>query len=168
MSERIGDYPIGAWGAESRDYHVSVAVPPGALGEEMLAARVSVIGGTAGGRGAGAGARAGDAGPTTPHCPLRSTSASPTTPARPSWPTRSRRAWPPGTPATSRPPPRSSAARCSSRPSPATTDTAKLLARVVDVVDERTGTVRLKQDVAGVDAELANVRSVKTVRVKKA
>ena len=47
-------------------------------------------------------------------------------------------------------------------------DTAKLLARVVDVVDERTGTVRLKQKVAGVDAELANVRSVKTIRVKKA
>jgi hypothetical protein len=46
------------------------------------------------------------------------------------------------------------------------TDTAKLLGKVVDVVDAGTGTVRLKEKVAGVDAELANVRSVKTVRVK--
>jgi hypothetical protein len=45
--------------------------------------------------------------------------------------------------------------------------TAKLLARVVDVVDAPTGTVRLKKQVAGVDAELTNVRSTKTVRVKK-
>ena len=46
-------------------------------------------------------------------------------------------------------------------------DTAKLLAKVVDVVDAPTGTIRLKQKVEGVDAELANVRSVKTVRVKQ-
>ena len=46
------------------------------------------------------------------------------------------------------------------------TDTAKLLAKVVDVVDARTGTVQLRKKVAGVDAELANVRSVKTIRVK--
>jgi hypothetical protein len=45
-------------------------------------------------------------------------------------------------------------------------DTAKLLARLVDVIDARTGDVRLKRQVAGVDAELANVRSVRTVRVK--
>jgi hypothetical protein len=47
------------------------------------------------------------------------------------------------------------------------TDTAKLLAKVVDVEDAKTGTVRLRRTVAGVDAELANVRSVKTIRVKK-
>ena len=46
------------------------------------------------------------------------------------------------------------------------TETAKLLGKVVEVVDVRTGTVRLRRQVAGVDAELANVRSVKTVRVK--
>jgi hypothetical protein len=38
-----GDYPTGAWaGEESRDYHVCVDVPPGAVGDEKLAARVSV------------------------------------------------------------------------------------------------------------------------------
>jgi hypothetical protein len=45
--------------------------------------------------------------------------------------------------------------------------TAKLLARVVDVVDAPAGTVRLKKQVSGVDAELTNVRSTVTVRVKK-
>ncbi len=34
-------FPTGAWsGGESRDYHVCVTVPPGAVGEEKLAARV--------------------------------------------------------------------------------------------------------------------------------
>ena len=40
---RAGRYPLGAWGTESRDYHVCVDVNPGAAGDEMLAARVSVV-----------------------------------------------------------------------------------------------------------------------------
>ncbi|MFG1604419.1 VWA domain-containing protein [Actinoplanes sp. NPDC049265] len=40
---RAGRYPLGAWGNESRDYHISVEVPPGQAGDEMLAARVSVV-----------------------------------------------------------------------------------------------------------------------------
>jgi hypothetical protein len=43
VSARVGEYPIGAWGAESRDYHLCVEVEPGAVDEEMLAARVSVV-----------------------------------------------------------------------------------------------------------------------------
>lgn len=38
-----GDYPLGAWGAESRDYHVCVEVRPGGVGDEMLGARVSLV-----------------------------------------------------------------------------------------------------------------------------
>ncbi|HEY7483163.1 MAG TPA: VWA domain-containing protein [Streptosporangiaceae bacterium] len=38
-----GDYPLGAWGEESRDYHVCVDVQPGTVGDEMLAARVSLV-----------------------------------------------------------------------------------------------------------------------------
>jgi hypothetical protein len=38
-----GDYPTGAWGAESRDYHVCVSVRPGTVGDEMLAARASLV-----------------------------------------------------------------------------------------------------------------------------
>jgi hypothetical protein len=44
------DYPTGSWGPESREYHICVTVPPGQVGDEMLAARVTVD--------AGGGARA--------------------------------------------------------------------------------------------------------------
>jgi hypothetical protein len=44
---QVGDYPTGAWGAESRDYHVCVDVEPGGVGQEMLAARVSLMASTA-------------------------------------------------------------------------------------------------------------------------
>jgi hypothetical protein len=41
------EYPTGAWGGdESRDYHVFVDVPPGNVGDEKLAARVSLMVGT--------------------------------------------------------------------------------------------------------------------------
>src|SRR5579862_7657385 len=42
-SGQVVDYPIGAWGDESRDYHLRILVKPVGLGEEMLAARVSVV-----------------------------------------------------------------------------------------------------------------------------
>jgi hypothetical protein len=40
---RAGRYPLGSWGAESRDYHLCIDVPAGSAGDEMLAARVSVM-----------------------------------------------------------------------------------------------------------------------------
>ncbi len=40
---RSGDYPTGSWGDESRDYHVCVEVPAAGVGHEMLAARVALI-----------------------------------------------------------------------------------------------------------------------------
>ncbi|WP_329568346.1 VWA domain-containing protein [Kitasatospora sp. NBC_01266] len=40
---RAGDYPTGSWGDESRDYHVCVQVPTAAVGNEMLAARISLV-----------------------------------------------------------------------------------------------------------------------------
>lgn len=43
--ERIGEYPLGSWGAEDRDYHIQVDVEPAAAGREKLAARVTVIAG---------------------------------------------------------------------------------------------------------------------------
>jgi hypothetical protein len=39
---QTGAYPTGAWGNESRDYHVCVEVTPAKVGEEMLVARVSL------------------------------------------------------------------------------------------------------------------------------
>ncbi|MCW2937361.1 MAG: von Willebrand factor type [Actinomycetia bacterium] len=38
-----GDYPLGAWGAESRDYHLCVEVPPGAVGREMRAGWAKLV-----------------------------------------------------------------------------------------------------------------------------
>jgi predicted PP-loop superfamily ATPase len=46
-------------------------------------------------------------------------------------------------------------------------DTAKLLAKVVDVVDVESGTVRLKKKVEDADEMALDTRSTKTVRVKK-
>lgn len=43
VTPQAGDYPTGAWGAESRDYHVCVEVQPAAVGVEMLAARVGLV-----------------------------------------------------------------------------------------------------------------------------
>jgi hypothetical protein len=37
------DYPTGAWGEESRDYHLCLRVAPRQVGEEMLAGRVSLV-----------------------------------------------------------------------------------------------------------------------------
>ena len=46
-------------------------------------------------------------------------------------------------------------------------DTVKLLQAVVDVDDPATGTVRLKRDVEAVDTMALDVRSTRTVRVRK-
>ena len=41
---QAGDYPTGAWApGESRDYHVGIQVYAGNVGQEMLAARVSLL-----------------------------------------------------------------------------------------------------------------------------
>jgi hypothetical protein len=164
-SERIGDYPTGAWSAgESRDYHVSIAVPAGAVGEEMLAARVSVA-----------------TGDTVVAQAL--VLATWTDDSALSTRINQRVAHYTGQAELAAAIQEGLAARDAGDIETATSklgravqlaaesgheDTAKLLGKVVDVVDEKTGTVRLKQKVAGVDAELANVRSVKTIRVKKA
>ena len=38
---QCGEYPLGSWGAEERDYHIQVVVEPAAVGREKLAARVT-------------------------------------------------------------------------------------------------------------------------------
>jgi hypothetical protein len=37
------DYPTGAWGEESRDYHFCISVVPRGPGDEMLAGRISLV-----------------------------------------------------------------------------------------------------------------------------
>lgn len=41
------DYPTGSWGEESRDFHLCINVQPRNVGDEMLAARVSLVEGVA-------------------------------------------------------------------------------------------------------------------------
>jgi len=162
VSARVGDYPLGPWGAESRDYHVSVQVNAGAVGEEMLAARVSLVSGDE----------------VLSQSLVRAVWTDDTALS-----TRinQRVAHYTGQAELADAIQEGLAAREAGDVKTATArlgravqlaeesghaDTAKLLAKVVDVVDAKTGTVRLRQKVAGVDAELANVRSVKTIRVK--
>ena len=162
VSPRVGDYPLGAWGAESRDYHVSVQVPAGAVGEEILAARVSLVSGDV----------------ALSQSLVRAIWTDDTALSTRINP---RVAHYMGQAELADAIQEGLAARDAGDVERATaklgravqladesghTDTAKLLAKVVDVLDARTGTVRLRQKVAGVDAELANVRSVKTIRVK--
>jgi len=45
VSALTADYPTGTWGRESRDYHLCVKVAPRGQGDEMLAARVSLVAG---------------------------------------------------------------------------------------------------------------------------
>lgn len=46
VTKLIGDYSMGSWGAETRDYHLSVELPPGnTLFEEVLAAHVWIVAG---------------------------------------------------------------------------------------------------------------------------
>jgi von Willebrand factor type A C-terminal domain/von Willebrand factor type A domain len=42
---QVGAYPLGSWGAEERDYHIQVEVEPAAAGREKLTTRVSVVAG---------------------------------------------------------------------------------------------------------------------------
>ncbi|MEO5899018.1 MAG: VWA domain-containing protein [Ilumatobacteraceae bacterium] len=43
ISPLVREFPTGAWGDESRDYHVAVRVPTAPVGSERLAARVEVV-----------------------------------------------------------------------------------------------------------------------------
>lgn len=164
VNPRTGDYPIGAWGAgESRDYHLSVEVPVGPVGAEMLAARVSVV--------------VADqvAGQQLVRAQWTEDSALSTriTPqvAHYTGQAELAAAIQEGLAAKGKGDEETATAKLGRAVRLATEsghdETAKLLAKVVDVVDAGTGTVRLKRHADNVDAEIADVRSVKTVRVKK-
>lgn len=43
VDDKTLDIPLGAWGVESRDYHVAIELEAAAEGEEMLACRPSVV-----------------------------------------------------------------------------------------------------------------------------
>jgi hypothetical protein len=41
--ERTTVFALGSWGAEARDFHLSVSIPPNEVGIELLAARVALV-----------------------------------------------------------------------------------------------------------------------------
>jgi hypothetical protein len=166
---RAGDYPTGSWGDESRDYHVCVEVPTAGLGQEMLAARVSLVipqpDGTAQNLGAQGLVRA-----VWTDDMAASTSINPQV-AHYTGQAELAQAIQQGLDlrkagdidgATAK---LGRAVQLASASGNA--DTAKLLAKVVDVVDAVAGTVRLKAKVEEADEMTLETRSTKTVRVKK-
>lgn len=173
---RAGDYPLGSWGDESRDYHLCLEVPPAGIGMEMLAARVSLVIP----RPAGASPESADG--------VRNLGAQGLV----------RAVWTDDLAASTAINPQvahytgqaelahviqqgldmrkegdinNATAKLGRAVQLAhaygNTDTAKLLAKVVDVVDAATGTVRLKAKVEEADEMTLETRSTKTVRVKK-
>ncbi|MGW2647682.1 vWA domain-containing protein [Streptomyces sp. NPDC001393] len=166
---RAGDYPTGSWGDESRDYHLCVEVPAAGLGQEMLAARVSLVVPQSDGSVQNLGAQGLVRAVWTDDM-AASTSINPQV-AHYTGQAELAQAIKQGLDlrkagdfdgATAKLGRAVQLANASGN-----ADTAKLLAKVVDVVDAATGTVRLKTKVAEADEMTLETRSTKTVRVKK-
>ena len=165
---QAGDYPTGAWaGGESRDYHLCVQVTPAGVGQEMLAARVSLV-------------AAGPSGPEVlsqglvraiwtddealstrinAHIAHYTGQAELAQVIQEGLEARKRGDEDTATANLGR------AVKLAEESG--NTDTARLLAKVVDVVDAATGTVRLKKKVNDADAMALDTRSTKTVRTRK-
>ncbi|MFJ3982952.1 vWA domain-containing protein [Streptomyces fungicidicus] len=167
---RAGDYPLGSWGDESRDYHLCVEVPPAGVGQEMLAARLSLVipqPGEESARNLGAQglvravwtddmAASTSINPQVAHYTGQAELAEV---IQQGLDLRKEGDMDGATAKLGR------AVQLASASGNA--DTAKLLAKVVDVVDAATGTVRLKAKVEEADEMTLETRSTKTVRVKK-
>ncbi|MFI8421471.1 VWA domain-containing protein [Streptomyces sp. NPDC085479] len=166
---RAGEYPTGSWGDESRDYHVRVRVPANAVGQEMLAARVSLIVPDPAG---------GDARPVSQgliravwtHDVAMTTAINPQV-AHYTGQAELADAIQEGLDARKSGDQDGATAKLGRAVQLAAAsgnaDTAKLLSKVVDVVDAAAGTVRLKAKVAEADEMTLETRSTKTVRVKR-
>jgi hypothetical protein len=163
QSPLIGDYPLGAWGAESRDYHICVDVRPGSVGDEMLAARVSLV---AAGQILGQGliravwtddeALSTRINPQVAHYTGQAELAQAIQEGL-----EARRAGDEYT-ATAR---LGRAVKLAAESG--NTAVAGLLGKVVDIEDPATGTVRLKSRISDADEMALDTRSSKTVRVGK-
>ncbi len=165
---QAGDYPTGAWGpGESRDYHVGVEVNPADVGQEMLAARISLVSSSPSGA------------EVLAHGLVRaiwtddealSTKINPRV-AHYTGQAELAAAIQEGLEARKQGDEETATAKLGRAVALAhqsgNEDTAKLLSKVVDVVDVESGTVRLKKKVEDADEMALDTRSTKTVRVKK-
>jgi hypothetical protein len=165
---QAGDYPTGAWGAgESRHYHLRIQVVPAGVGQEMLAARVSLVAATSSGpevlgQGLVRAIWTDDEG--------LSTQINPNV-AHYTGQVELAQAIQEGLAARKQGDEETATAKLGRAVALAersgNEDTAKLLAKVVDVVDAATGTVRLKKKVDDADEMALDTRSTKTVRTRK-
>ena len=165
---QAGDYPTGAWApGESRDYHVAVTVNPANLGQEMLAARVSLVASSAEGQQV---LGQGLIRVTWTDDEEASTKINPKV-AGYTGQAELAAAIADGMAASKRGDEELATARLGRAVALAhqagNTETARLLASVVDVLDEATGTVRLKKKVEAADEMGLIIGSTKTVRVRK-
>ncbi|WNF27068.1 VWA domain-containing protein [Streptomyces sp. C11-1] len=169
-SPRAGDYPTGSWGDESRDYHVCVQVPAAGIGQEMLAARVSLVLPGPPGTGAPQTLSQGLVRAVWTDDMVASTSINPQV-AHYTGQAELAQVIQQGLDARKSGDFDGATAKLGRAVQLASAsgnqDTAKLLSKVVDVVDAATGTVRLKAKVAEADEMTLETRSTKTVRVKK-
>jgi len=165
---QAGDYPTGAWGPdESRDYHVGVEVTPAGVGQEMLAARVSLVANSpSGAEVLGQGlvraiwtddeALSTKINPRVAHYTGQAELAA---------------VIQDGLEARKQGDEETATAKLGRAVALAhqsgNEETAKLLAKVVDVVDAETGTVRLRKQVEDADEMALDTRSTKTVRARK-
>lgn len=163
---QAGDYPTGAWGEESRDYHLFVEVPPGEVGRQIRAAWVKVVASGPDGEEVLA---SGNVLAEWTADEAMSTQINPHV------------AQYTGQEELAREIQEGLAARRAGDVDSATTrlgravalahstgneGTARLLNRVVDVVDVESGTVRLKPKVADADEMSLDTRSTRTVRTR--
>jgi hypothetical protein len=165
---RAADYPTGSWGDESRDYHVCIEVPAAGVGDEMLAGRISLVvpqpDGTTEVLSQGLVkavwtddlAASTRINPQVAHYTGQADLAS---------------AIQEGMDAHRRGDLDSATAKLGKAVQLAhasgNEDTFKLLQKVVDVVDAKEGTVRVRRNVSEADSMTLETRSTKTVRVKK-
>jgi hypothetical protein len=165
-SAQVGDYPTGSWGDESRDYHVCVEVKPAGIGDVMLAGRVSLVltGDTDEVLGQGL-VKA-----TWTDDMVLSTRINPEV-AHYTGQAELSEVIQEGLEARKLGDLDTATAKLGRAVALATksgnADTAELLAKVVDIDDPVTGTVRLKAKVSDVDTMTLDTRSTKTSRVRK-
>ncbi|HTX29719.1 MAG TPA: VWA domain-containing protein [Streptosporangiaceae bacterium] len=167
-SPQAGDYPTGAWGpGESRDYHVGIQVTPAGIGQEMLAARVSLVASSPAGEdvlGQGL-VRAIWTDDEALSTKINLRVAHYTGQAELAGAIQE------GLEARKQGDEETATAKLGRAVALAhqsgNEDTARLLAKVVDVVDVSTGTVRLKRQVEDADEMALDTRSTKTVRATK-
>lgn len=159
-----GEYPLGSWGAETRDYHLGLRVPPGGVGDEKLAGRVSVVRSGSDevlGHGRAVVNWTDDTALSTQinHRVANYTGQAELAEAIQE-----------GLAARKNGDERTATARLGRAVALAgesgNTDTARLLERVVEVIDAPKGTVRLRKDVSAADEMTLDTRSTRTVRVR--